>query len=119
MAAAGTGLNRLIPIRGLLTEMHIHQILATPQWQDCSSAIFVAKDAMAAKRSVWNRRRQAVIVEGANMGESAPSKIDEWNNVSDGYTKRIPYDVYIRHMHYTHNLPGEPPPRKMKGAAKI
>ena len=117
ITAAGTALNRLIPTRGLLAELHIHQIRPTPQWQDCSSAIFVANDTAASKRSVWNRRRSAVVTEGKLMGESDPLKIEEFNNVADDYTKFVTFDVYTRHLHYTHNLLGEPPPPKPKKSA--
>ena len=44
------------------------------------------------------------------MGETDPVKIEEFNNFSDPQTKYLVYRVWIRHLHYTHNLKGDPPP---------
>ena len=44
------------------------------------------------------------------MGECDPIKIEEYNNIADPQTKYLTYKVWMRHLHYTHNLDGEPPP---------
>ena len=110
MKALGTGMFRLLPIRGILQELHIPQVEPTPVFADCASTVHVARDESAAKRSVWTRRLSAFVTEQVSMGEAAVIKIDEFDNVADDGTKVVPYDTYMRHMHYTHNLPGDPPP---------
>jgi len=41
-----------------------------------------------------------------DMGECDPIKIEEYNNFSDPQTKYLVYRVWMRHLHYTHNLAG-------------
>ena len=48
--------------------------------------------------------------EAFDLGECNPIKIEEYNNFSDPQTKYLTYRVWMRHLHYTHNLDGEPPP---------
>ena len=48
--------------------------------------------------------------EAFDMGECDPRKIEEYNNFSDPQTKYLVHKVWLRHLHYTHNLEGEPPP---------
>ena len=52
------------------------------------------------------------------MGECDPRKIEEYNNFSDPETKYLVYRVWMRHLHYTHNLDGEPPPPVVKPSKK-
>ena len=39
-------------------------------------------------------------------------------NFSDPQTKYLVGKVWMRHLHYTHNLEGEPPPAPVKGPKK-
>ena len=112
MVAAGTGHSRVISKRGLLQELSIPQVMATPQYIDASSVVFQAHDATAVKRAVWLRRRAAVLQEGNEDGTTNSTKIDEWNNPADAFTKVLTSEVFHRHMHYTHNKKGEPPALK-------
>ena len=41
-----------------------------------------------------------------------------YNNFSDPETKYLVYRVWMRHLHYTHNLAGEPPPPVVKPSKK-
>jgi hypothetical protein len=109
MVAAGTGHSRIVSKRGLLQELCIPQVLATPQYIDASSVVFQAHDATAVKRAVWLRRRAAVLQEGNEDGTTNSTKIDEWNNFADDFTKPLVSESFHRHMHYTHNKKGEPP----------
>ena len=57
-------------------------------------------------------------MECYEQGESNPQKIDECDNFSDPQTKYLVGKVWMRHLHYTHNLKGEPPPAPVKGPKK-
>ena len=108
--AAGTIMHKIVPIRGLLTEWRIPQEHPTPLYIDSASTVFVAQSRGAVKKSAWIRRRAEVLQEAFDMGECDPRKIEEYNNISDPQTKYLTYKVWMRHLHYTHNLEGEPPP---------
>jgi len=47
------------------------------------------------------------------------AKIEEYNNFSDPQTKYLVYRVWMRHLHYTHNLAGDPPPPVDKSSKKM
>eukprot|EP00964_Phaeocystis_antarctica_P086236 scaffold54590_cov104-Phaeocystis_antarctica.AAC.1 len=53
-----------------------------------------------------------------SAGECDPRKIEEYNNFSDPETKYLVYRVWMRHLHYTHNLDGESPPPVVKPSKK-
>ena len=108
--AAGTIMHKIVPLRGLLTECRIPQELPTPLYIDSASTVFVAQNRAAVKKSAWIRRRAEVLTEAFTMGECDPRKIDEQDNIADPQTKYLVRNVWCRHLHYTHNLPGEPPP---------
>ena len=108
--AAGTIMHKIVPIRGLLTEWRIAQERPTPIYIDSASTVFVAQSRGAVKKSAWIRRRAEVLQEAFDMGECDPIKIEEYNNIADPQTKYLTYKVWMRHLHYTHNLDGEPPP---------
>ena len=40
------------------------------------------------------------------------------SNFSDPQTKYLAFRVWMRHLHYTHNLAGDPPPPVEKAAKK-
>ena len=108
--AAGTIMHKMVPLRGLLTEWRIPQELPTPLYIDSASTVFVAQSRGAVKKSAWIRRRAEVLQEAFDLGECMPIKIEEYNNIADPQTKYLTYKVWMRHLHYTHNLEGEPPP---------
>ena len=108
----------VVPLRGLLTEMRIPQEQGTPLYIDSASTVFVAQSRGAVKKSAWIRRRAEVLTEAFDMGECDPRKIEEYNNFSDPETKYLVYRVWMRHLHYTHNLDGEPPPPVIKPSKK-
>ena len=108
--AAGTIMHKIVPLRGLLTEWRIPQEHPTPLYIDSASTVFVAQSRGAVKKSAWIRRRAEVLQEAFDLGECDPIKIEEYNNIADPQTKYLIYKVWMRHLHYTHNLEGEPPP---------
>jgi hypothetical protein len=101
--AAATGYHRVLPARGLLTELRVHQVLATPYYMDSASTIFVAKDLAAVKKSIWTIRKAMVLHEGVVLNDIDPRKIDESDNVSDPGTKYLPYPAWNRHWTWTLN----------------
>jgi hypothetical protein len=109
IVAAGTALHRIIPIRGILQELHIIQEMPMPLYIDSASTVFVAMDRASVKRSIWLRRRAVIVQEGVELGEILPTKISERDNCSDVETKYLIFKIWARHMHYTHNLPGDAP----------
>ena len=117
--AAGTIMHKIVPLRGFLTEARIPQEHGTPLYIDSASTVFVAQSRGAVKKSAWIRRRSEVLTEAFDMGECDPIKIEEYNNFSDPQTKYLVYRVWMRHLHYTHNLAGDPPPPVDKSSKKM
>ena len=111
-------MHRVVPARGVLQEARVPQVQPTPVWIDSASTIFVATNRSAPKKSTWVRRKTEELVECYEQGESDPQKIDECDNFSDPQTKYLVGKVWMRHLHYTHNLKGEPPPAPVKGPKK-
>ena len=118
ITAAATVMHRVVPARGVLQEARVPQVQPTPVWIDSASTIFVATNRSAPKKSTWVRRKTEELVECYEQGESDPQKIDECDNFSDPQTKYLVGKVWMRHLHYTHNLKGEPPPAPVKGPKK-
>ena len=54
-------------------------------------------------------RRSKVISECVQHNEILPIHIGEADMVADSNTKYVKLDVWLRHMHYILNLPGDPP----------
>ena len=114
LAAAGTVMHRIVPMRGILQEARIPQVAPTPCWMDSASTIFVAENRAAPKKSAWTRRKAEVLTEAYESGEVAPEKCEDPENFADPQTKYLTYKTWARHLHYTHNLKGDPPPRAEK-----
>ena len=119
ITAAATVMHRMIPIRGVLQEARVTQEIATPVYIDSSSTTFVATNRAAPKKSTWVRRKSEELNECHELGESNPIKIDECDNFADPQTKYLTTKVWLRHLHYTHNMPGEPPPVHTKIKKKV
>ena len=100
ITAAATVMHRMIPVRGVLQEARVPQELGTPIYIDCA----------APKKSTWVRRKSEELNECHELGRSEPIKIDECDNFADPQTKYLTTKVWLRHLHYTHNISGEPPP---------
>merc|ERR1711983_107840 len=111
-------MHKVVPLRGLLTEFRIPQELPTPLYIDSASTIFVAQSRAAVKKSAWIRRRAEVLQEAFDLGECDPIKIEEYNNFADPQTKYLNHKTWSRHLHYTHNLDGDPPPPVIKSKTK-
>ena len=47
-------------------------------------------------------------------GEVAPEKCEDPENFADPQTKYLTFKTWARHLHYTHNFKGDPPPRAEK-----
>ena len=112
LTAAGTVLNQLLPCRGQMLEVSIYQDQPTPLYIDSSSCVFVIHDARAVgKKSIWIRRRAAILQEAQRMKEIIAVKIDGKDNPSDAETKALAFKMWRRLVWYSNNLPGPMPER--------
>ena len=55
-----------------------------------------------------------VLTEAYENGEVAPEKCEDPENFADPQTKYLTFKPWARHLHYTHNFEGDPPPRAEK-----
>ena len=118
IVSAGTNVNAIIPVNGLLQELHIRLGIPTPTYFDSKSTVFVASSDTAPKKSVWLTRRNKVITETVEHGEVRPVHIDESDMIADSFTKYVKFSVWSRHMHYLQNFPGDPPDCYPPGASR-
>ena len=109
IVAGGTNVHAIIPVNGVLQELHIRRGRATKVYFDSQSTVFCATSDAAPKKSVWLGRRIKVITETVEHGEIAPEHMPESDMAADSCTKYIKHNVWARHMHYVLNLPGDPP----------
>ena len=111
VVAAGSNLNFLIPINGLLQELSIRLGAPTPFYLDSATTVFVSNKDTSIKKSVWVIRRAAVITDGTMLGEIKTIHIPEYDMLADPFTKYLKVVVWLRHMHYLLNLSGPVPSR--------
>ena len=104
VVSGGNNLHHLIPITGLLQEFHIQQGKPVPFYMDSSTSLFVAKDESSAKRSLWIRRRIAVLQEGVEYMEINPLYIPGEKMVADAFTKYLTRKQWEFLMSYILNL---------------
>ena len=96
-------------------ELHILCGACVPFYLDSDTTVKVAKSDTAIKKSVWLIRRAAVLEDCVVHGIIDVYHISERDMVADPFTKYLPYNVWIRQMHYALNLPG-PLPAHPSGA---
>jgi hypothetical protein len=115
--AAGTNVNLLVPIAGLLQELSIQQGALVPFYLDSDTTVKVAKTDTAIKKSVWLIHRAAVLEDCVVHGIIEVHHIPERDMAADPFTKYLPYNVWYRHMHYVLNLHGPLPshPKSVEG----
>ena len=115
--AAGTNVNLLVPIAGLLQEFSIQQGALVPFYLDSDTTVKVAKSDTAIKKSVWLIRRAAVLEDCVVHKLIEVMHIPERDMAADPFTKYLPYGVWVRHMHYVLNMPGPLPshPKSVEG----
>jgi len=109
IVAGGTNVHAIVPVNGLMQELHIRQGRATKVYFDSKSTVFCATSDAAPKKSVWLARRIKVITETVQHGDIAPEHISESDMIADSCTKYVKHNVWARHMHYILNLPGDAP----------
>ena len=115
--AAGTNVNLLVPIAGLLQELSVLQGSLVPFYLDSDTTVKVAKSDTAIKKSVWLIRRAAVLEDCVVHGIIEVHHISERDMAADPFTKYLPHNVWSRHMHYVLNLAGPLPshPKSVEG----
>jgi len=100
VTAAGTGLTKLVAARQWLQNVRVPQAEPSPYYLDSSSAILLGDSAGAPRRSIWIRRRIDVLTDYAEIGEARYVKVDESDNFSDGLSKPVKHDTFLRHLAY-------------------
>jgi len=93
----------VVPVNGLLQEVHVRLGNVTPYYLDSKTTLFVANDDQAARKSVWLARRVAVVHEGVKFSEIEPHHVPERDMVADPFTKYLAHKVWSRHMDYLLN----------------
>jgi hypothetical protein len=66
---ASTGAVQAIPIRGILHELLLKQVVPTPVFSDSSSTRLIANFEAALKRSIYIARRVLYMRQGVTYGE--------------------------------------------------
>ena len=103
VTAAGTCVNTLTSIRGMLQEMYCPQLYPTPLYLDSISTFYVAADKHSVRRSQHMLRRVAVLTQARENGEIVPIHISEKHMAADGLTKPIGRAARLLHLTLTHN----------------
>ena len=115
VVGGGTNFSNVVPVNGLLQELHIRRGSITPFYLDSKTTVYVSMSDTAIKKSVWLIRRAAVLEDGVVYKEIKPIHISERDMVADPVTKYLTYPVWNRHMHYLQNRLGPVPPYPGKG----
>ena len=87
-------LNKLVPIIGLMSELRIPILRATPVFVDSQSMLFIANDQAAVKRSVWILRLAAVLREFVDQQVVEFFKVGDPDNVANMLTKPLTLTRY-------------------------
>ena len=103
----GHNAHAVVPVNGVLQEMHIRLGVPTAFCLDSATTVKVSGDDGAAKKSVWVKRRIEVLHDAVTLKDIAPEHIPESNMIADVFTKNKVFDVWSRLTHYLMNdLPG-------------
>ena len=93
-------LNELVPIIGLMSELRLPVLRATPVFVDSQSMLFIANDQAAVKRSVWILRRAAVLREFVDQQVVEFFKVGDPDNVANMLTKPLTLAALNRCLEY-------------------
>ena len=91
VVAAGNNVNSIIPVNGMLQEARIRLGVSTPFYLDSRTTVLVSSDDAAAKKSVWLKRRIAVLQDAVQLGEIDPQHIPESDMVADIFTRKFKF----------------------------
>ena len=91
-------MHAIVPVNGLLQELHIRMGRATKVYFDSKSTVFCATSDAAPKKSVWLSRRLKVITETVEHGDITPEHIPESDMAADSNTKYVKNTVWARHI---------------------
>ena len=104
MVAAGTVLNSVIAASMFLQEVSIQLGKPVPFYLDSESTHAISHDEMAPKKSIWTRRRSAVVLEGVESGVIKALLIEGEKMVADPMSKYVPYAKWIQMMRYIEDV---------------
>ena len=89
LVAAGTAIYLSIPVRGLLHQIGVKQMLPLSMYLDSSSTCFLINGNGSLGDSAWLARRIVAMQEQKDNGDVVPRKISEKHNISDKNTKYL------------------------------
>ena len=118
VVAASSNLYSTIMASDLLQEVHVQIGAAVPFYLDSSSTHAISHSEMAPKKSLWQRRRSAVVVEGAESKTISPLLITDEEMVADAMSKYVPYAKWKRMMAYFEDA-AEPIHPRVKPVSKM
>ena len=93
-------LNKRVPLSGLMSELRIPVLRATPVFVDSQSMLFIANGQAAVKRSICILRRAAVLREFVDQQVVEFFKIGDPENVANMLTKPLTLAVLNRCLEY-------------------
>ena len=102
--AFSTAVGRLMPLAGMLHEMGVRQLTATPLLTDSSSSIFVATSEASVRRSVWTMRRAMHCQWAVDNDVVDPQHCPGDKNLADVNTKYLPLAAWQEHMRVILNM---------------
>ena len=102
-------MHHLLPINGVLQNIHVRLGKATPFWLDSVSTVFSTMGDGSVKKSAWLLRRIDCLHDAVEHDEIYPLYMSERDMVADPFTKYLKLEVWARHMWYALNMKGDPP----------
>ena len=98
--AAGTAVQVVMPLAGILQEFNIPQLRPIPVFCDSQSTIFVANNQSAVKRSVWTSRRAAALRAVVDSKDVQFLKIASADNVADMLTRPVTHAELVHLLRF-------------------
>ena len=93
-----------MPLAGMLHEVGVRQLTATPLLTDSNSSVFVATSEASVRRSVWTMRRAMHCQEAVADGVVQPQHCPGDKNWADVNTKYLPLATWQEHMRVILNM---------------
>jgi hypothetical protein len=96
VVGGGTNFHFIVPINGLLQELHIRLGRPSPMLFDSQTTVYVASSDASVRRSAWITRRVKVLREGESEGEIKPMFTPGTEMVADVNTKYLSYAQWLK-----------------------
>ena len=99
---------RVIPIRGLMHELMIPQVLPTPMFTDAKSVLFSSGGGASIRRCPWLLQRIEAVLGAVEDGIIKMLKISGLANPVNSLTKYTPFTEWYRDIAFLSNLDSAP-----------